>query len=160
LILTADGPVLLECNVRLGDPEAQAILPRLASPLGSLLLAAARGRIPDGLADLLPTQPGAAVAIVLAAEGYPGQPKRGHAISGLDEAAAQGALVFHGGTVGRPQGGYGTNGGRVLTVVGRGPTLEAARAGAERGADAIAWEGLQRRHDIGVDPRVPAGVGR
>jgi phosphoribosylamine--glycine ligase len=160
LMLTAEGPVLLECNARLGDPEAQAILPRLASPLGSLLLAAARGRVPDGLPDVLPTQPGAAVAIVLAAEGYPGQPKRGHPISGLGEAAALGALVFHGGTVGRPQGGYGTNGGRVLTVVGRGATLDTARAAAERAADAIAWAGLQRRHDIGADPRVPAGVGR
>jgi phosphoribosylamine--glycine ligase len=160
LMLTADGPVLLECNVRLGDPEAQAVLPRLASPLGSLLLAAARGRIPFGLPDLLPTQPGAAVAIVLAADGYPGQPKRGSAISGLDEARDFGALVFHGGTVGRPQGGFGTNGGRVLTVVGRGTTLDAARAGAERAADAIKWEGMQRRHDIGADPRVPVGVAR
>jgi len=160
LMLASQGPVLLECNVRLGDPEAQAILPRLASPLGSLLLAAARGRIPNGLPDLLPTQPGAAVAIVFAAEGYPGQWKRGHPISGLDEATALGALVFHGGTVGRPQGGYGTNGGRVLTVVGRGPTLEVARAGAERAADAITWDGMQRRHDIGADPRVPAGVAR
>ncbi|MEZ0239980.1 MAG: phosphoribosylamine--glycine ligase [Chloroflexota bacterium] len=160
LMLTAQGPALLECNVRLGDPEAQAILPRLASPLGSLLLAAGRGRLPDGLPDLLPSQPGAAVAIVLAAEGYPAQPKRGHPISGLAEAIALGALVFHGGTVGRPQGGFGTNGGRVLTVVGRGPTLESARAGAERAADAIAWEGMQRRHDIGARPRVPAGAAR
>jgi phosphoribosylamine--glycine ligase len=160
LMLTVDGPVLLECNVRLGDPEAQAILPRLASPLGSVLLAAARGRIPEGLPNLLPTQSGAAVAIVLAAEGYPGEPRRGDPISGLDDARALGALVFHGGTVGRPQGGFGTNGGRVLTAVGRGSTLEAARAGAERAADAIAWEGMQRRHDIGADPRVPAGAAR
>jgi phosphoribosylamine--glycine ligase len=160
LMLTADGPLLLECNVRLGDPEAQAILPRLASPLGALLLAAAHGRLPDTAPDLLPTQPGAAVAIVLAAEGYPGEPKRGSPIAGLDEARDLGALVFHGGTVGRPQGGFGTNGGRVLTVVGRGPTLETARATAERAADAITWEGVQRRHDIGIDPRVPVGVAR
>ncbi|HYN68974.1 MAG TPA: phosphoribosylamine--glycine ligase [Candidatus Eisenbacteria bacterium] len=160
LMLTAAGPYLLECNVRLGDPEAQAILPRLATPLGALLLAAARGRIPESLPPLLPTQPGAAVAIVLAAQGYPGQPKRGHPISGVDEARNLGALVFHAATVGRPQGGFGTNGGRVLTVVGRGPTLEAARAGAEKAADAIAWEGMQRRHDIAADPRVPAGAAR
>src|SRR4029079_426055 len=89
--------------------------------------AAARGRIPEGLPDLLPTQPGVAVAIVLAAEGDPSQPKRGHPISGLDEPTAQGALVFHAGTVGRPQGGYGTNGGRVLAGVGRGPALAAVR---------------------------------
>ncbi|MCI0345430.1 MAG: phosphoribosylamine--glycine ligase, partial [Chloroflexi bacterium] len=117
LILTADGPRLLECNARLGDPEAQVILPRLAGPIGPLLLAAARGALPVARPPVLP---GAAVGIVLAAQGYPGTPKRGRPIDGIDDARASGALVFHGGTVGRPQGGFGTNGGRVLTVVGRG----------------------------------------
>ncbi len=166
LILTADGPALLECNARLGDPEAQVILPRLAGALGPVLLAAARGDLgpatralgPDVAA--LPTFPGAAVGIVLAARGYPNTPRRGQPIDGLDAATALGALVFHAGTVGRPGGGYGTNGGRILTVVGRGPDLARARAAAERSADAIAWDGLQRRHDIAADaPGVSAMAG-
>ena len=158
LMLTADGPALLECNVRLGDPEAQVILPRIAGSLGPLLLAAAHGRLPDDAPARLPELPGAAVGIVLAAKGYPGDPRRGDPIAGIDAAAAQGALVFHAGTVGRPQGGFGTNGGRVLTVVGRGPTLATARDAAERAADAIAWDGLQRRRDIARDLPVPAGM--
>jgi phosphoribosylamine--glycine ligase len=105
----------------------------------------------------LPTLPGAAVGIVLAARGYPNTPKRGEPIDGLDEAAARGGLVFHAGTLGRPGGGYGTNGGRVLTVVGRGPDLAAAREVAESAADAISWLGLQRRHDIAADAPTPAG---
>jgi phosphoribosylamine--glycine ligase len=157
LMLTDAGPRLLECNARLGDPEAQVILPRLASPLGPVLRGAAQGSLPvTGPAVL----PGAAVAIVLAAEGYPGTPKRGQPIAGIDEARHSGALVFHGGTVGRPQGGFGTNGGRVLTVVGRGADLGDARLAAERAADLVAFEGLQRRHDIGADAlATPAAAG-
>ena len=99
----------------------------------------------------------------MAAAGYPGTPERGRPISGFDGAAALGALVFHAGTVARPQGGYGTNGGRVLTVVGRGSTIELARATAEEAADAIAWDGMQRRHDIAADlpgAYVPVGAAR
>lgn len=163
LILTEAGPVLLECNARLGDPEAQVILPRLAGPLGPVLLAAAQGDLGPVVRSLgsdavgLPTFPGAAVGIVLAAKGYPNTPRRGDPMSGLDEAAALGGLVFHAGTRRRPDGGYGTNGGRVLTVVGRGPDLAAARDVAERAADVIAWDGLRRRRDIAADaPRLAA----
>jgi phosphoribosylamine--glycine ligase len=157
LILTDHGPVLLECNARLGDPEAQVILPRLSGPLGLVLLAAARGDLGSVVRSLasgsvaLPTLPGAAVGVVLAARGYPMAPERGHPIEGLEAAAAMGALVFHAGTLGRPGGGYGTNGGRVLTVVGRGADLSAARDLAERAADAIGWDGLQRRRDIAAE---------
>ncbi len=158
LMLTADGPVLLECNVRLGDPEAQVILPRVAGSLGPLLLAAARGRLPDDVPARIPELPDAAVGIVLAAKGYPGDPRRGDPIRGLETAAEQGALVFHAGTFGRPDGTFGTNGGRVLTVVGRGPDLMTAREAAERAADAIAWAGMQRRGDIAADLPVPAGA--
>ncbi len=163
LMLTDRGPALLECNVRLGDPEAQVILPRLAVPLGSLLLAAARGRLPEGLPTRLPVLPGAAVGIVLAAEGYPGAPRRGDAISGIEQAEHGGALVFHAGTIERAGSGYGTNGGRVLTVVGRGADLPGARLAAEAAADAIAWDGLQRRRDIARDlpePAVAIGAAR
>jgi phosphoribosylamine--glycine ligase len=163
LILTDAGPVLLECNARLGDPEAQVILPRLAGPLGPVLLAAAQGDLGPvihalGAGVALPTLPGSAVGIVLAAEGYPNTPRRGDPITGLDAAAALGGLVFHAGTRGRPDGGYGTNGGRVLTIVGRGADLAAAREAAERAAAAIAWDGLQRRRDIGADAPEPAGA--
>ena len=156
LMLTDTGPTLLECNARLGDPEAQVVLPRLAGPIGPLLLAAARRSLPPARVPVLPA---ATVGIVLAAEGYPGTPKRGRPIDGIDAARAAGALVFHGGTVGRPGGGFGTNGGRVLTVLGRGRDLDAARDAAERAADTITFEGLQRRHDIAADAPAPAAVG-
>jgi phosphoribosylamine--glycine ligase len=163
LMLTADGPTLLETNVRLGDPEAQVILPRLTAPLAPLLLAAARGALPADLAARVPASADAAVGIVLAAHGYPGDPRRGDPISGLDAARDGGALVFHAGTAARPGGGYGTNGGRVLTVVGRGRDLDAARAVAEAAADAVAWDGMQRRRDIaaaatGARAAAPAGA--
>jgi phosphoribosylamine--glycine ligase len=158
LMLTDGGPVLLECNARLGDPETQVIMPRLAGALGPVLAAAAQRRL--GSERTVPVFPGAAVGIVLAAAGYPGTPRRGAAIDGLEAADAEGALVFHAGTVGRPQGGYGTNGGRVLTVVGRGQDLDAARAAADRAADLITWDGMQRRHDIAASPpSAPALVG-
>jgi phosphoribosylamine--glycine ligase len=153
LMLTADGPVLLECNGRFGDPEAQVLLPRVGTALGPLLLAAARGSLGSaarslGLADgRLPATRDATVGIVLAAAGYPDAPRRGDEIGGLDEASAHGALVFHAGTTGRG-GTWRTNGGRVLTVVGRGPDLATAREAAERAADAISWNGMQRRRDI------------
>jgi phosphoribosylamine--glycine ligase len=163
LMLIDDGPILLECNARLGDPEAQVLLPRLAVALGPVLAAAATREL-SGLAAAwggrVPVLPGAAVGIVLAAEGYPGTPKRGLPIAGLEAAAAAGAHVFHGGSIGRPQGGYGTNGGRVLTVVGRGADLSRARDAAEKAADRISWDGMQRRHDIAASlPPAPATVG-
>jgi phosphoribosylamine--glycine ligase len=156
LMLTDDGPALLECNARLGDPEAQVILPMLAGALGPVLAAAAaRGLAAMPAPSVLP---GAAVGIVLASEGYPGTPKRGLPIEGIEAAEADGALVFHGGSIARPGGGYGTSGGRVLTVVGRGADLPTARAAAERAADLIAWDGMQRRRDIAALLPPPAGV--
>ena len=159
LMLTDDGCALLECNARLGDPEAQVILPRLAGALGPMLVAAAARSL--GAMPSLALLPGAAVGIVLASRGYPGTPKRGLPINGIEAAEAAGALVFHGGSIGRPGGGYGTNGGRVLTVVGRGADLPAARAAAERAADLISWDGMQRRRDIAASlpPSAAVAVG-
>jgi phosphoribosylamine--glycine ligase len=159
LMLTDDGPVLLECNARLGDPEAQVILPRLAGSLGPVLAAAAARSL--GGSRPMPVLPGAALGIVLASEGYPGTPKGGLPIEGIEAAEAAGALVFHGGSIGRPGGGYGTNGGRVLTVVGRGADLPLARAAAEHAADLISWDGMQRRHDIAavLPPAAAIAVG-
>ena len=161
LMLTEAGPILLECNARLGDPEAQVILPRLAAALGPVLAAAARGNLRAAIVDEhVRVFPGAAVGIVLASEGYPGTPKRGQPIEGIDAARGAGALVFHGGSIGRPDGGYGTSGGRVLTVVGRAADLAGARDAAEKAASRISWEGMQRRHDIAaVLPPEPAVVG-
>src|SRR6185503_14720621 len=115
-MLTDDGPVLLECNARFGDPETQVILPRLAVALGPLLLAAARGDLVSAVAGpglpggRLPTLPGAAVGVVLAAAGYPESPRRGDAIDGLTDAAT-GALVFHAGTALDADGTFRTAGG-------------------------------------------------
>jgi phosphoribosylamine---glycine ligase len=161
LILTPEGPVLLEFNARFGDPEAQAILPRLAVPLGPLLLGAAMGELEAAAGamrlsgQVLPITGDAAVAIVLASAGYPENPRRGDVITGLDEAEATGALVFHAGTVGRRDGAFTTNGGRVLSVVGLGATIPSARRNAERAADMIAWDGMQRRRDIAA--KLPQG---
>ena len=159
LMLTDAGPRLLECNARLGDPEAQVILPRLAAPLGPLLLTAARGVLDASPSRSVPAIPGSAVGIVLAAAGYPSSPRRGDAITGLDDAAATGALVFHAGTHHDDDGTWTTDGGRVLAVVGRGTDLADARARAEGAANAITWPGMQRRGDIAASSPEPAAVG-
>ena len=163
LMLTPEGPVLIECNARFGDPEIQVLLPRLAVPLGPLLCGAAQGDLAGAAGELgihgriLPTTGDAAVAVVLAAANYPETPRKGDVISGLDEAARAGATVFHAGTKRDGAGNFTTNGGRVLAVVGLGSTIRAARAAAENAADHISWQGMQRRHDIAaVLPRAAA----
>jgi phosphoribosylamine---glycine ligase len=162
MMLTDAGPTLLECNARLGDPEAQVLLPRLAVALGPVMAAAARGDLgsaPGTVAGSVPWLPFATVGIVLASAGYPGTPTVGQPIRGL-EAASEGALVFHGSSTRLTGGGYQTNGGRVLTVVGRGPDLPRARDAAEAAASLISWEGMQRRHDIAATlPPEPAVAG-
>jgi phosphoribosylamine--glycine ligase len=163
LMLTDEGPVLLECNARFGDPETQAILPRLAVPIGPILLAAARGDLRAALigsaaGTRLPTLPGAVVALVLAAAGYPATPRAGDEITGLPAAVASGALVFHAGTARDAEGSFRTAGGRVLTVVAHGPDLSTAARAASDAADLIEAPGLQRRHDIGAE--APAGPDR
>jgi phosphoribosylamine--glycine ligase len=160
LMLTKDGPVLLECNARLGDPEAQVILPRLAGPLGPVLHAAARGRLRSlldrlGSPKFLPVLPGAAVGIVIAGDGYPWRRSEAQPVLGVDGAVTSGGLIFHAGTKRLADGqGWLTDGGRILTVVGRGANLKHARDAAERAANEISTEGLQRRRDIGA--RLPS----
>jgi phosphoribosylamine--glycine ligase len=157
LILTADGPKLLECNARFGDPETQVILPRLGAALGPLLLAAARGDLSEAHRRLgghglsMPTTPNATVGVVMAGRDYPERPSLGERIGGIDEARASGALVFHSGTRRSPDGHWETNGGRVLTVVADGPDLAQAKGAADAAADLIGWPGARRRHDIGLD---------
>jgi phosphoribosylamine--glycine ligase len=154
LILTDGGPRLLEFNARFGDPETQAILPRLAAPLGPLMLSAARGALPDEVA--LPVLSGATVGIVLAAAGYPGATVPGDRIHGIEAATASGAIVFHAATRWVDDG-WVTAGGRIVTVVGRGADRAAARAAAESAADRISWPGMQRRHDIAAHAE-PAAI--
>lgn len=164
LMLTAEGPKLLEFNVRFGDPETQAVLPRLDVPLGALLAAAAEDRLAEVATELridstlLPVRPGVAVAVVLAAPGYPGLPELGGQINGIPDAKAMGALAFCGGVATSPDGGIQTAGGRVLSVVGDGPDLESAAAAAYEAVDRVTFPGMQLRLDIGRPARVPAGV--
>ncbi|CAA9535723.1 MAG: Phosphoribosylamine--glycine ligase [uncultured Thermomicrobiales bacterium] len=148
LMLTADGPVCLEFNARFGDPETQVILPLLdaGTDLAELLAAVAAGTLRD--APVPPPARETSVGVVLAAGGYPGPYRTGLPIAGL-ERVPEDILVFHAGTRRDPDGGVVTTGGRVLTVVGRGPDLAAARERAYAGADAIGFEGKHLRRDIG-----------
>ena len=146
LILTAEGPKVLEFNARLGDPETQVVLPRLRSDLGELLAACAGGRV--GAHPPLAWDDRACVTVVLASGGYPGPYETGHPISGLDEAAqAPDALVFHAGTR-AGDGGVVTAGGRVLAVSALGSDVEDARRKAYAAADLIRFDGRQLRSDI------------
>ena len=146
LILTADGPQVLEFNARFGDPETQVVLPRMTTDLGALLLAAATGTL--GTAAAPEWDARACVTVVLASGGYPGSYETGLTISGLDDAAATGdVLVFHAGTRGEGDG-IATAGGRVLAVTGFGDTVADARDTAYAAADRISFDGVQRRNDI------------
>jgi phosphoribosylamine--glycine ligase len=153
LMMTADGPRVLEFNARFGDPETQALLPRLEEDALALLDAAAGGDLPEGPVRV---NDGAAVAVVLAAEGYPGTPRGGDPIEGLDEAAALGAEVYHAGTAEGPGGAIVTAGGRVLAVCARGDDVAGARARAYAAADLVRFRGRQMRRDIAAG--LEAGV--
>jgi phosphoribosylamine--glycine ligase len=145
LMLTADGPRNLEFNVRFGDPETQALLPRLDEDFLDLALAAANGALPDRALRL---RADACVAVVLAAHGYPGPPRPGDVISGVDDALALGADVLHAGTALDAEGRLVTAGGRVLAVASLGADVAEARRRAYEAADLIRWEGRQMRRDI------------
>ena len=149
IMLTADGPKVLEYNVRFGDPETQAVLPRLRSDAYELLVAAS---LPGGLADAtLEFDDGWAVTLVLASAGYPDSPATGDVISGLDDAARDGAEVTHAGTARRERdGAIVTAGGRVLNVTALGPTPASARDGAYAAARRIEFAGSQLRGDIAL----------
>jgi phosphoribosylamine--glycine ligase len=155
LMLTADGPRLLEFNARLGDPETQAILPRLAVPLAPLLAAAASGRLAETAPALgsggsvLPVEPGARVAVSLAAAGYPDAPRAGDVIAGIEEARRAGALVFAAGVARSAGGELLTAGGRVLTVVGQGEDVAEAADAAYAAAEQVSFAGRVMRRDVG-----------
>ena len=148
LMLTATGPRVLEFNVRFGDPETEAVLPRLGEDLLPFLMACADGTLQDGR---LRTIPGAAVAVVLASRGYPASSESGTPINGVSEAGSQrDVAVFHAGTA-IVDGRLVTAGGRVLAVTARGADGAAAQAAAYAAAAKIAFDGMQLRRDIGSD---------
>lgn len=149
LMLTAAGPRILEFNCRFGDPEAQSLLPLLEGDVAQQWLRAARGDL--GPAEQGRWRPGAALGVVLASPGYPEAPQPGQVVPGLD-ADGRGpgdALVFHAALRRRADGAWVTSGGRVLTVVGRGPDLPAARRCAYEAAAALRFPGAQWRTDMG-----------
>ncbi len=146
LVDTAQGPKLLEFNARFGDPETQVILPLLASDLGSLLHASATGTVRDVEVSW---HDRAAVTVVLASGGYPGDYATGAPISGIAAAeAAADTVVFHAGTARADSGELVTAGGRVLAVTSTGDDVAEARARAYTAADEISWDELHRRSDI------------
>jgi len=169
LMLTSDGPRLIEYNVRFGDPEAEVVLPRLATDLTDLLAAAARGAEPVPVGGARPATSrtsssrngiggpagaasfveDAAVGVVVAAPGYPLAPHTGDPIEGLNEAGrVEGVTVFHAGTGRDARGTLRTARGRVLVVTALGRSLEDARERAYRGVAEIGFEGMQYRLDI------------
>jgi phosphoribosylamine---glycine ligase len=144
LMLTADGPRVLEFNCRFGDPETQSLLPRLEGDLLDALYACASGDV-GGVT--LPVSPRAAVTIVLAGRDYPARGDSGTPIDGLADAGAAGALVFHAGTA-LHDGRLVTNGGRILNVTALGDTIADARTAAYDAASRIDFAGVQFRRDI------------
>jgi phosphoribosylamine---glycine ligase len=146
LMMTPDGPKVIEFNARLGDPEAQVVLPLIDEPLAPLLAAAESGGLKR---DAIRFAPGCLTAVVLASRGYPESSETGRAISGLDAAEAiSGVTVYHAATA-RHDGRIVTAGGRVLTVVGRGADYTEAMARAYAGVLQISFDGMHYRHDIG-----------
>jgi phosphoribosylamine--glycine ligase len=147
LMLTADGPKLIEFNVRFGDPECQVLLLRLKSDLLLALQAACDGELGDFDLRWHDT---AALGVVMAARGYPEAPERGSVIRGLERAASiPGVQIFHAGTAADPDGTLRAAGGRVLTVCASSPTLHAAQFAAYAAVQAIDWPEGFCRHDIG-----------
>jgi phosphoribosylamine--glycine ligase len=147
LMITPEGePKVLEYNCRFGDPETQAVLALLETPLEQLLLACCQQRLAQF--PVIEWKSGTAVCVVMAAGGYPGSYQKGQPITGLDTAAATGALIFHAGTQ-QQQEQILTNGGRVLGVTAVGATFEQAIAQAYSAVDLISFEKMYYRRDIG-----------
>ncbi len=145
LALTDAGPKVIEFNTRLGDPETQVVLPLLKDDLLEILHTAATSELSG---ELLHWSDSAAVNVVLAASGYPTSPRKGNSISGLDEVDDD-VLIFHAGTAKTKK--LVTNGGRVLSLVGLGPNVPAARSAAYRAVDKVHFKGIQHRTDIAGD---------
>lgn len=147
LMLTEEGPKVLEFNVRFGDPEAQVLLPRWDGDVALALAGAAAGKLSS--ADAPSFSRTAAVCVVLASPGYPGQPRTGARVQGLEEAReVPGAVVYSAGVAEGPGGSLLTAGGRVLDIVGTGADLASARQVAYRAASMVSWPDMAYRTDI------------
>lgn len=147
LMITADGPEVLEFNVRFGDPEAQVLLPLLDGDWAEVMLAVAKGELPH-----LHWKEQSSACVVLAAPGYPEKPQKGLKISGLPAAAglAKQSYILHAGTAKNSAGEWETAGGRVLNVLGFGATQDEALRRAYEVVAKISWPGIQFRRDIGA----------
>ena len=139
-------PYVIEYNVRMGDPESQVVFPRLKSDLMDLLVSAATKKLKNHKVEILKDS---AVTVVLASGGYPGNYIKGKEIHGLDNKGE--AIIFHAGTKEGENGNIITNGGRVLACTGKGPDIFEARNQSYNTIKQISWEGMQFRHDIGLD---------
>lgn len=144
LMITSEGPKVVEFNCRFGDPETEAVLPLFDGDLARVMLDCVHGTLSD---EDVVWKKACAVDVVLASEGYPASHSSGEVISGIEDAKKAGCLVFHAGTV-KKNGQYVVNGGRVLNVVALADTLAEAKAKAYEGVSRISWRGMQYRHDI------------
>lgn len=144
LMITSEGPKVVEFNCRFGDPETEAVLPLFDGDLARVMLDCVHGTLSD---EAVVWKKACAVNVVLASEGYPASHSSGEVISGIEDAKKAGCLVFHAGTV-KKNGEYVVNGGRVLNVVALADTLAEAKAKAYEGVSRISWRGMQYRHDI------------
>lgn len=144
LMITSEGPKVVEFNCRFGDPETEAVLPLFDGDLARVMLDCVHGTLSD---EAVVWKKACAVDVVLASEGYPASHSSGEVISGIEDAKKAGCLVFHAGTI-KKNGEYVVNGGRVLNVVALADTLAEAKAKAYEGVSRISWRGMQYRHDI------------
>lgn len=144
LMITSEGPKVVEFNCRFGDPETEAVLPLFDGDLARVMLDCVHGTLSD---EAVVWKKACAVDVVVASEGYPASHSSGEVISGIEDAKKAGCLVFHAGTV-KKNGQYVVNGGRVLNVVALADTLAEAKAKAYEGVSRISWRGMQYRHDI------------
>ncbi len=144
LMITSEGPKVVEFNCRFGDPETEAVLPLFDGDLARVMFDCVHGTLSD---EAVVWKKACAVDVVLASEGYPASHSSGEVISGIEDAKKAGCLVFHAGTV-KKNGQYVVNGGRVLNVVALADTLAEAKAKAYEGVSRISWRGMQYRHDI------------
>lgn len=145
LMLTAQGPKVIEYNCRFGDPEAEAVLPMVTGDFANHVLEGAKGNLDS---DCIDFASGWSICLVSASAGYPASSRSGDVISGLD--SVENARIFHSGTRRNENGDFETAGGRVLVVVASGATREDAVANVYRESDKITFDGLQRRTDIGT----------
>ncbi|WP_444321601.1 phosphoribosylamine--glycine ligase, partial [Megasphaera sp.] len=146
LMITADGPKVVEFNCRFGDPETQAVLPLLDGDLAQIMYACAKGTL---TADMVHWKDAAACCVIMASAGYPASSHKGDVISGLDAVDKEDVMVFHSGTA-KKDGQYVTNGGRVLGVTAVAGDLKSAIEKAYANVKRIHFDGQQVRSDIGA----------